>query len=475
MRTTAGRKTRAGLAGGFAGVLMLGIGTSLFAHEDDPKAKSLIPRYEGPGWRRAVDGVLTSGGFTSEGVTLGSWLTLGEFAGNHGNANDIWGYVSPTGREYALLGMECGTGVVEVTDPDNAVIVGTILGACSLWGDIKVFGNYAYKVTESSSIGIQVIDLFAIDLGIVVAVNEIDNGDGKTHNVVIDTTSGFLYRVGGRFNGMGIYDLNVDPVDPPLVGSWSDRYIHDAQVVTVSQGKGVDRQLMFAFSGDNGGWENGRLEILDVTDKGNIFTVSEAFYSNTVYSHQGWLSPDHTRLYLDDELDEASFGTETTTRIFDVSDIDNPSEIGTFTNGLFTIDHNLFVDGDLIFQANYTSGLRVFDASDPDNPVEIAFFDTRPEDDVTDFFGLWGNYPFLPSGTVLGSDEQRGLFVWTVDARKNQCPNDLDGSGVVDFGDILVVLAAWGQAGGDADLDGSGFVDFGDILIILEDWGTVCP
>ena len=143
----------------------------------------------------------------------------------------------------------------------------------------------------------------------------------------------------------------------------------------------------------------------------------------------------------------------------DTTTVENNAEI-TVTEDV-TIDGTLsattgritlFVDGDLIFEANYTSGLRVFDASDPDNPVEIAFFDTRPEGDETDFFGLWGNYPFLPSGTVIGSDEQRGLFVWTIDVRQNQCPNDLDGSGVVDFGDILVVLEAWGQAGGDADL-----------------------
>ena len=54
------------------------------------------------------------------------------------------------------------------------------------------------------------------------------------------------------------------------------------------------------------------------------------------------------------------------------------------------------------------------------------------------------------------------------------CPADLDGSGAVDFGDILAVLAAWGNAGGPEDLDGSGTVDFGDLLIVLAEWGP-CP
>lgn len=51
------------------------------------------------------------------------------------------------------------------------------------------------------------------------------------------------------------------------------------------------------------------------------------------------------------------------------------------------------------------------------------------------------------------------------------CPEDLDKSGSVDFGDILAVLSAWGNAGGPEDLDMSGTVDFGDLLAILGAWG----
>jgi hypothetical protein len=54
------------------------------------------------------------------------------------------------------------------------------------------------------------------------------------------------------------------------------------------------------------------------------------------------------------------------------------------------------------------------------------------------------------------------------------CSADRDGSGDVGFGDILAILAAWGDEGGPEDLDGSGFVDFGDLLIVLAAWGP-CP
>ncbi len=54
------------------------------------------------------------------------------------------------------------------------------------------------------------------------------------------------------------------------------------------------------------------------------------------------------------------------------------------------------------------------------------------------------------------------------------CPADADGDGDVGFGDVLLVLTAWGDPGGPADIDGSGEVGFGDVLAVLAQWGS-CP
>ena len=35
----------------------------------------------------------------------------------------------------------------------------------------------------------------------------------------------------------------------------------------------------------------------------------------------------------------------------------------------------------------------------------------------------------------------------------------------------MILLTAWGNAGGPEDLDGSGTVDFGDLLVVLDAWG----
>ncbi len=52
------------------------------------------------------------------------------------------------------------------------------------------------------------------------------------------------------------------------------------------------------------------------------------------------------------------------------------------------------------------------------------------------------------------------------------CPADIDGSGVVDAGDLAALLGAWGNTGGDADLDNDGDVDAADLSVILGAWGS---
>lgn len=49
---------------------------------------------------------------------------------------------------------------------------------------------------------------------------------------------------------------------------------------------------------------------------------------------------------------------------------------------------------------------------------------------------------------------------------------DLNGDGVVNFSDLLILLSGWGDCGEQcpADLDGDGDIDFSDLLILLSNW-----
>ncbi len=456
--------------------------SSLFGHPDDPKIKDRQPAVQAEAFRldEHIGSTRAIGGFESENVVLHSWLPLNEL-GSPSNGNDCWGYVSPSGREYALMGTSSGTAVVEITNPGNAQVVDILDGPDSLWRDIKTYGTYMYCVSEGGG-GIQVFNLAGIDQGSIQTLNSA--GSGSTHNVAIDTESGFLYRTGGVADGLYIYSL-ANPASPVQVGQWTNRYVHDAQVVTYSDGPFAGRQIAFCCGGFSGGWSDTGLTIVDVTNKSNPFVVSQTYYSNAAYSHQGWLSEDRKYFYLNDELDEQSNGGNTTTRVINVEDIENPFFVGTFTSGLPSVDHNLYTHNGYIFEANYRSGLRVFDASNPTNPTQYGYFDTYPENDNPSFNGLWNVYPYFPSQTVIGSDLERGLFVWKLGVLDpctvplGSCSDDIDENGVVGVGDILAVIDNWGATGDGTfrpigDVNDSCNVDVSDLLHLVGVWGTEC-
>ena len=56
------------------------------------------------------------------------------------------------------------------------------------------------------------------------------------------------------------------------------------------------------------------------------------------------------------------------------------------------------------------------------------------------------------------------------------CPADFDGTGVVGFSDLQMLLQAWGDCPAECpwNLDGIGSVGFGDLQLLLQAWG-VCP
>jgi hypothetical protein len=74
---------------------------------------------------------------------------------------------------------------------------------------------------------------------------------------------------------------------------------------------------------------------------------------------------------------------------------------------------------------------------------------------------------------------QRGLHMYfligggrAMELSGDLCTGDVDGSGAIDFGDLLAVLSDWGPCPGCAsDLDGNGDVAFADLLLILSLWG----
>ena len=139
--------------------------------------------------------------------------------------NDVWGYVSPAGGEYAILGTSSGVYIIDCTDPANPVQRGFISASqsgwsSSTWRDMRTYRNYIYVVTEGGG-GTQIIDMADPDSPVLVKTW----GQSiwrDAHNVALDTQTGTLYPCGTNV-GVPIIDLSQDPLNPVQIGSFTTR------------------------------------------------------------------------------------------------------------------------------------------------------------------------------------------------------------------------------------------------------------
>jgi choice-of-anchor B domain-containing protein len=161
--------------------------------------------------------------------------------------NDSWGWKDPeTGKEYAIVGLSSHTSFVDMSDPDNLLLIGVIPTASvnSIWRDIKVHNNHAYIVSEAAGHGMQIFDLTRLrsleDFPIQFTEDILFSEFGRAHNIVINEESGYAYPVGnqddnrglfnrdpghhhgGIFNGGPIFINIQNPTSPFLVGGFED-------------------------------------------------------------------------------------------------------------------------------------------------------------------------------------------------------------------------------------------------------------
>ena len=369
------------------------------------------------------------GGFACSGISLRSRVPSDEMGG--GDGNDIWGWVDAmTGNEYAIMGLTNGTAFVDVTDPDNPVYLGHLATNTveTPWRDMKVYMNHAYIVADFFSNepdrahGMQVFDLTRLRNTVPPETFMADAVYGdfeNAHNLAINEATGFAYAVGTNTCAEGLHIVNITtPNSPMFAGCYSGADIHDTQCV-VYQGPDPDHagsEICVSSSHDFSVAEIPQVDITDVTDKSAPINISRTSYPDAGFAHQGWLTEDHRFFLLGDELDELVFGVPTRTHVFDVSDLDAPVYLFAYEAATASIDHNLYILGNRVFQANYTSGVRVLEFGDLSNMelMEIASFDTYPDSADASFDGLWSVYPFLPSGNIIASDRTNGLFILTL-------------------------------------------------------------
>lgn len=303
------------------------------------------------------------------------------------DASDITGFAQD-GREFAAMGLINGATFIDVTDPYNPFEVGYIPGSTSIWRDLKYWDQHVYIGTEADD-GIKVVDVSDPDNPILVnTITDVDN----SHNIHIDA-DGFLYIVGADTYDIWIYNLSV-PEEPELVGTWSGEYLHDIEV--------YNNKLYGAAI------YSGLFYIIDVNDKSNPQTlVSFDTGGGYVSTHDCAITADEQYLITADETMGGHI------KIFDISDYSNINYISSYTtpeNETHT-SHNVYIQEStgLMIISYYADGTRFVDISNPYNPVELGYYDTTELEGL--YPGNWGTYVDLPSGNIISSDIEQGLFV----------------------------------------------------------------
>ncbi|PPK86410.1 choice-of-anchor B domain-containing protein [Neolewinella xylanilytica] len=316
--------------------------------------------------------------------------------------NDVWGYVSPDGTEYALVGLDTGVAIVSLADPDAAEVVGVASGVRSVWRDMKTYGEYAYVVSDQRDDGLTVIDLRQLpDTFAVTHVRDTVPGFNRpfhrAHNLYIDTTRGLAFTSGGDGNinagGILIFDLKANPLHPPIIARGPAIYSHDVY---------VQDNLMYASE-----IVQGELAIYDTKDLNNIRELGRV-RTPTTFTHNAWTNTTGSTVFTTDEKPNASVAAYDITDPSAIELLDEYRPLSSLNSG--TIPHNVHVIDNFLSVSYYTDGLRVVDASVPTNLIEVANYDTWVGPNG-DFNGAWGAYPFLPSGLTLVSDRQSGLYV----------------------------------------------------------------
>lgn len=376
--------------------------------------------------QRCVDGV--AGSFPCENVDL--LARVSHPGPDAALSSDVWGWTDPdSGRRIAMLGMDVGTSFVDLWNPACPVPVAFLpaSGDRSVWRDIETHQQYAYIGSEASGHGIQVVDLHALprdggDIDVIEATSRFA-GVGGSHTLSVDP-DGAVLAVNGSDNAGcdgGLLLLTLDDPERPEVASCMDGLgsTHDAQCVAY-RGPDPDHAGAHICLVANG---YGRaLFIVDITDPARPAEIARFDYgtasrsqggAGSVFAHQGWLTSDHRTFVFGDELDEVELGVQTTTFVIDVEDLDAPQLLALHEQATNSIDHQMYVVGNRLYQANYSAGLRVFDLSgirDGDLPL-VASIDVFPLHDQRGFFGAWSAYPWFDEDIVVISNMFAGLEV----------------------------------------------------------------
>ncbi len=344
-----------------------------------------------------------------QATLLGRWddpTIVGSNAYNN-RYNEVWS-VAVNGHEYAVIGSTKGTHFIDVSNPaqpfEADFIPGKAQGPAIIHRDYKTYKHYVYGVCDEGNSSLQIMDVSTLPDSVRLVSNS-SSIIVTTHNIFIDTSRAMLYSLvfGGSnpygYGGMAVLSL-ANPEQPVFVKKFSNiegfsfGHIHDAF---------VRNDTAYLNAGTNG---FAVANFNNPTQPKLLGTLTS--YPGKGYNHSGWLTPDGRYYFMLDE-DHGS-----PIKSLDLTNIDDIKVLTTFNanSSPTQIPHNALIACNYLYVSYYYDGLQVYDISDPANVQRVLYYDTCILPNNTSYEGAWGVNPWLPSGNILISDMQRGLFVF---------------------------------------------------------------
>jgi choice-of-anchor B domain-containing protein len=318
-------------------------------------------------------------------------------AGQHWN--DVWGF-SWKGREYAVIGGTNGAHVIDVDlCQQKAFLPGTT--QMVIHRDFKTYSHYLYAIADEGFARMQVYDFSYLPDSLHLVWQSDPYEFSRAHGMFIDTAKARLYcasaeDLNGRHANIAAFSL-ANPEAPSLIKRIND-YDNTSHLY-------VRSDTAWCSNGPSG------MLILDMSGLPNTRIIGGLInYPEKGFNHSSWIGYDQFGVMTDE-----SFGKQ-------VKVIDARDPLLVQVRGMFSprgadttsIAHNPYLLGHYALVSYYQDGLQIYDVSDPDHPQRTGWYDTYPGPDIQTTAGAWGAYPFLPSGKILVSDMQTGLYVMDI-------------------------------------------------------------
>ncbi|MDW3193701.1 MAG: Ig-like domain-containing protein [Cytophagales bacterium] len=355
---------------------------------------------------------------------------IGKGAVSDVHTSDLWVWEGVDGRDYCVTGTWGGNGEAffwDVTDPANMVLIDTITVDARTVNDVKVSEDGKICILSREGASNRKNGIVILDVTNPRDVKQIstytDGLTGGVHNLFIYQNHVYALSNGERYDIINI----EDPANPKKVGEFEletrGHSIHDVWVMD-----GI------AYSSN---WDDG----VFMVDVGNGMAGGSPANPKIISSYaypSGW---NHAAFPYKDEqtgkfyviggdeafpnglhVDDSPTIPAGYLHFIDFTDMDNPKEVAKYeVPGAGS--HNYWVDGDLLYVANYNAGLRVVDISGDlmgdlyRQGREVAWFlGTDPEGRIANAPMAWGPQPH--KGHIFFSDWNSGLWAVKVETKK---------------------------------------------------------